>query len=177
MRRKVLIKGLASNWLVIVTCCVLLLLNVIFYYFFVREQEESIARLETQYSKIRKGMVSKKGAQPRGIALAKKDLETFIATVPDESAFPRLVHKVYGIIQRNGLSSSTMAFKPQQVGHLGLTRYATSFKVMGTYGQIKRFLAALLDCPDLFCIDGFVIEKAGGGGKVSMTLSLSLYLK
>ncbi len=177
MRRRALFKAMASNWLVIVTCFVILLLNIVFYYFFVRGQQEDIACLERQYSKVRSGRVMKGEDRLERLSIAKRDLDRFIATVPEESTFPRLVHQVYSIIQKNNLRSSTMAFKPQHVGHLALTRYATSFKVKGTYGQIKQFLAQLLDSKDLFCIDGFVIERSGEGNNISMTLNLSLYLK
>ena len=177
MRRRALLRAIFSNWLVIVTCSVILLLNVIFYYFFVREQQESIGRLEKQYSTVRKGKLRKGQDRFENIIRMKRDLETFLKSVPEESSFPQVVHQVYSMIQENGLSSSTMAFKPQDVGHLSLTRYATSFKVVGTYAQIKRFLAQLLDSKNLFCIDGFVLEKKEAGNKVSMTLNLSLYLK
>ncbi len=177
MRRRALLRAVFSNWLVIVTCSVILLLNVTFYYFFVREQQESIGRLEKQYSIVRKGKLRKGEDRFESIIRMKGDLEAFMKAVPEESSFPQLVHQVYSIIQENGLSSSTMAFKPQEAGHLSLTRYATSFKVVGTYRQVKRFLAQLLDAKNLFCVDGFVLEKKEAGRKVSMTLNLSLYLK
>jgi len=177
MARKALVKAIFSNWLVIVTCSVILIMNILFYYFFVRSQQDNIARLEKQYSLVRKGKVVKGANRLQGLIQARKSLDAFMAAVPEESTFPQLVHQVYGMIQKNGLNSSTMAFKPERAGHLSMTRYATSFKVTGTYSQIKHFLAELLDSKSLFCIDGFVLEKKSEGRKVTMTLNLSLYLK
>ncbi|HDM09038.1 MAG: type 4a pilus biogenesis protein PilO [Deltaproteobacteria bacterium] len=177
MAGKALIKAIFSNWLVIGTCAVLLLLNILFYYFFIRHQEENIARLERQYSLVRKGKVTKGGRRLDTLISRKKEMDTFMAALPQESAFPELVHQVYSMIQRNGLISGRMAFKPEKVGHFSLIRYATSFKVTGRYEQIKHFLADLLDSRSLFCIDGFILEKNGKEKKVSMTLELSLYLK
>ncbi|RLB38305.1 MAG: hypothetical protein DRH12_13110 [Deltaproteobacteria bacterium] len=177
MAGRALLKAVFSNWLVITTCGVILLLNIFFYYFFVRHQEENIARLERQYSLVRKGKTAKDNGQLAVIMSKKRQMEAFIAALPSESAFPELVHQVYGLIQRNGLGSSRMVFKPEKVGHFSLIRYATSFKVKGGYGQIKHFIADLLDSSNLYCIDGFVLEKVASEEKVAMTLKLSLYLR
>lgn len=172
-----LIKAIFSNWLVIGTCCVILLFNILFYYFFVRHQEETISRLERRYTLVRKRKLVKTDPRLKILAKKKMELKKFVAALPQESAFPELVHQIYAMIQKNGLSSTRMAFKPQDAGRLPLVKYATSFTVMGTYGQIKQFLAELLDSKNLFCIDGFVLEKKRKERKVAMTLRLSLYLK
>ena len=177
MRGRVVIKAMFSNWLVIVTCCAILVVNILFYYFFIRHQEETIAHLERQYSLARRASLHKGGGGLESLRQTKRRLDSFIAAVPQEAAFPQLVHQVYGMIQKAGLSSSTMAFKPQQVGRLSMVRYASSFKVTGTYGQIKRFLAELLDSKSLLCIDGFVLQRDKASNRVSMTLKLSLYLR
>lgn len=177
MEGKALVRAIFSNWLVVTTCIVLLLLNVFFYYFFIRHQEENIAKLERRYSLIRKGNVNKVGTRLETLISKKKEIDTVVASLPQESAFPELVHQVYGMIRRNGLRSSRMAFKSEKVGRFSLIRYATSFKVTGGYDQIKHFLADLLDSRSLFCIDGFVLEKDAREKKVSMTLKLSVYLR
>ncbi|MBW1731354.1 MAG: type 4a pilus biogenesis protein PilO [Deltaproteobacteria bacterium] len=176
MGGKAFMRSIFSNWLLVGTCGAILCFNIVLYAFFLRPQEENIARLEQRYSRVRKGQVVKGRDRLERLIREKTELETFLAVLPRKSAFPDVALQVYKMIQKNGLRASRMAFKPQNVGRLSLTKYTTSFKLTGTYGQIKRFLVDLLDSKNLFCIEGLSLERGQKNErKVVMNLKLSLY--
>ena len=159
------------------TCCVILLLNLFFYALIIKKQSKKIDELRYLYAKTRNIGTFDKNDKTAKHILAKDAMQSFRDKLLNKSAFPDHVKELYYIINGQGLSISTMTFKPEPVNNLLLWKYTTSFKVSGQYAKLKGLLAEIQESPSLFCIESLSFKNQSKNEElVDLNLSISTYL-
>ena len=158
------------------TCCVILLLNLFFYALIIKIQSKKIDELRCLYAKTRYiGTFDKNDTTTKHI-LAKDAIQSFRDKLLNKFAFPDHVKELYDAINGQGLSISTMTFKPELVNNLSLWKYTTSFKVSGQYAKLKGLLTEIQELPSLFCIESLSFKNQSKNEElVDLNLSISTY--
>jgi len=160
------------------TCCVIFLLNLFFYASIIKRQSKKIDELRYLYAKTRNiGIFDKKDTATKHI-LARDAIQLFRDKLLNKSTFPDHVKELYDAINGQGLSITTMIFKPELVDNLSLWKYTTSFKVSGQYAKLKGLLAEIQESPSLFCIESLSFKNQSKNEElVDLNLSISTYFK
>jgi len=160
------------------TCCVILLLNLVFYALIIKIQSKKIDELRCLYAKARNiGTFDKNDKTTKDILAQKDAIQLFRDKLHNKSAFPDHVKELYNAINGQGLSISTMTFKPELVNNFSLWKYTTSFNVRGQYAKLKALLAEIQESPSLFCIESLSFKNQSKNEElVDLNLSISTYL-
>jgi len=157
-------------------CCVILLLNLVFYALIIKIQSKKIDELRCLYAKTRNIGTFDKNDKTTKYILAKDAVQSFRDKLHNKFAFPDHVKELYDAINGQGLSISTMTFKPELVNNLSLWKYTTSFKVSGQYAKLKGLLAEIQESPSLFCIESLSFKNQSKNEElVDLNLSISTY--
>ena len=158
------------------TCCVILLLNLFFYSVIIKIQSKKIDELRCLYAKTRNIGAFDKNDKTTKYILAKDAIQSFRNKLHNKSAFPNHVEELYNAINGQGLSISTMTFKPEPVNNLSLWKYTTSFNVSGQYAKLKALLAEIQESPNLFCIERLSFKNQSKNEElVELNLRISTY--
>jgi len=159
------------------TCCVILILNLFFYASIIKRQGKKIDELRYSYTKTRNIGTFDKNDKTTKYILAKDAIQSFRDKLHNNSTFPDHVKELYDAIIGQGLSISTMTFKPELLDNLSLWKYTTSFKVSGQYAKLKGLLAEIQESPSLFCIESLSFKNQSKNKElVDLNLSISTYL-
>ena len=159
-------------------CCVILLLNLFFYALSIKRQSKKIDELRCLYAKTRNIGTFDKNDKTTKYILARDAIQSFRDKLLNKFAFPDHVKELYDAINRQGLSISTMTFKPELLDNLSLWKYTASFKVSGQYAKLKGLLAEIQESPSLFCIESLSFKNQSKKEElVDLNLSISTYFR
>jgi len=161
-----------------VGCSLILLANIIFYFSFVRGKGQEILTLQDTYGKLRAERLLLRKNHSDPLHKLQQGIEEFLSKIPPKQAFPLWVSDLYTHIQKNGLESSKMVYRPERVPLLGLTRYTTSFSVKGEYLKLRQLLADIQNSKQIYCIEGIsFVRQSSRDHYVEMKLELSTYFR
>ncbi len=162
-----------------VLCGLVILSNIGCYLFLVRPKGIEVFRLQDAYGRLRAERLSiLKEGQSEFYQLEEK-ISVFLKQIPPSQAFPLWVSDLYNQIQKNGLVSSRMVYKPKEAAFLGLVQYNTSFSVKGPYAKLRRLLADIQNSRQLYCIEAISLVNHSNVSRenVEMKLELSTYFR
>ncbi len=161
-----------------VICCLVLIMDLGIYLFSVRHKEKEILKLQDTYGKLRAERLALRKRLSAPHHKLQQAIEGFLGKIPPKQAFPLWVSDLYAQIQKNGLVSSRMVYRPQKASLLGLTRYTTSFSVKGPYAKLRQLLADIQNSKQIYCIEGIsFVSHSPRREEVEMKLELSTYFR
>ena len=162
-------------WIVL---CFLAIVNLMIYFIVGGYQKRKINELQDRYRTKRMIKPTKKYPEQLKLIHAKQDIQLFINQLSSRTEFPNTVAELFQIIQRHGLSISTMSYKPELIGFHSLLKFTTSFSVKGKYQPLKGFLADVQRSKTLFCIDSLsIINKSMDEDSIEVKLQISTYFR
>jgi len=105
------------------------------------------------------------------------DLATFYTFFAASRSVPAALQKVDAAVSSSGLAFEAAQYRLSREGGLRLARYEVTLPLRGTYGQVRSFVAALLDEMPQAAIDDVVIKRESADATViEARLRLSIYL-
>lgn len=80
-------------------------------------------------------------------------LQSFYRQVAAYEKFPDFIKQLYQYSENSGLNIQRITYRPQKTDLSTVIRYDLEFSVTGTYLQIKKFLQALENWPQLVVVE------------------------
>lgn len=105
------------------------------------------------------------------------DLAAFYSFFAASRSVPAALQKVDAAVTASGLAFEAAQYRLSREGGLRLARYEVILPLRGTYGQVRSFVAALIDEMPQVAIDDVVIKRESVDATViEARLRLSIYL-
>jgi hypothetical protein len=109
---------------------------------------------------------------------ARGPLSEFYGFFPPLAALPENLARVYAIAEREGLSLAKGEYRLGSSAQAGLTSYQALFPTTGTYVQVRRFVAGVLNEVPNASIDDLRLEKQRAEETVvASQIRLTFYLR
>ncbi|MBN1102833.1 MAG: hypothetical protein JXL84_05390 [Deltaproteobacteria bacterium] len=142
-------------------------------------ERNTLAELHALYDAERKSrMPDRRGASTARSLQTQEDIRRFLDSLPERLTFPETTVEIFQALQRRGLPTISMTYRPESIPLKGLTKYSTSFTVNGPYAALKGFLADIQNSKNLFCIEGITLTNQSKGEElVSLNIRLAFYLR
>ena len=135
----------------------------------VRAQEEA-ARAEATLAGVRGG----RQAAPQSLE-SRRDV--FYRALPAQAEVTQWIERIYGAALAEQLSLAHGEYAQADVADTRLARYRIVLPVRGSYGQIRRFVAASLATVPGLGLDDISLQRASiGEAELEARIQLSLYL-
>lgn len=119
---------------------------------------------------------------PRGAAASQGDagasLGEFRAFFPPQSSLPARLDRIYALAEKEGLDMPRGEYRLVRGSRDPVTAYQAVFPVRGTYEQIRRFVAAVLNEMPFVSLDDLRLEKQRSVDQVvDSQIRMTLYLR
>lgn len=137
----------------------LVLTTVMMHFFIARFQEPKLESLQKEWLEKRQIPSSGTGDKAFSYYQGKKDLEVFNSKIPPKKDFARVVGGIMEIASNNGLSISSIGYKPTLIKERNLLVYTLSFGVSGSYAAIKSFTSDIEQSPYILSIDSVSLAR------------------
>jgi Tfp pilus assembly protein PilO len=132
--------------------------------------QEQAARVETVLAGVRSG----RDAAPQS---AEKRRDTFYGALPAQADVTQWIERIYGAAEAEKLSLARGEYAQADVADTRLARYRIVLPLRGSYGQIRRFIAASQSAVPGLGLDDISIQRQSvGEGEIEANVHLSLYL-
>jgi Tfp pilus assembly protein PilO len=132
--------------------------------------QEQAARVEAVLAGVRSG----RDAAPQS---AEKRRDAFYSALPAQAEVTEWIERIYSAAEAEKLSLARGEYAQADVADTRLARYRIVLPLRGTYGQIRRFIAAAqADVPGLGLDEISVQRQSVGEGEIEANVQLSLYL-
>jgi hypothetical protein len=143
-----------------------------FYFSAVRPAHEEAAALQARRAEVGKRPVRQDA--PATTA----QIERFIDFFPALDSTPDWLRKLYAVAEREQLELLQGSYKLSEDRTLGLAQYRISLPVRGSYPQIRRFIAGVLDGIPALSLEDVVFQREKiGDGAIEAKIGLTLHLK
>jgi hypothetical protein len=144
-----------------------------FYLSTVRPAQDELVALESRRAQLQK----ERPAQAARAAPERAPLEQFVGFFPVLASAPHWLGTVYAVAEREHLELLEGAYRLSDDKVLGLAHYRATLPVRGSYPQIRRFIAGVLDEAPAASLESVVFQRAKVGeaeleAKVAFTLHL-----
>jgi len=116
---------------------------------------------------------------PQGLyKRAGDDLEKVYELIPGREKLSDLVLDISSLAQSAGFEIEHVSYKPEQIDEVDLLGYTLSFKVNGSYRQLKKFIHLLETSSRIIILDSIGLAGSGNsGGRTSLNLTLTTYFQ
>ena len=109
---------------------------------------------------------------------AQEDLSRFRKLLLTKNEFTKQVNHLSDTAKRLDLNLPSVSYKPDSLQQEQLTKVNFSFKVIGRYEAIRRFIHAIETSSDFLIIEDLVLDqRAKGAGPLELQLKLATYLR
>lgn len=145
------------------------------YFLSVRPAQENFAELQRRLERLEQR--GQAGETDPGLGAVSR-MEEFMDFFPDLDSAPRWLKKMYSIAENEGLELLQGSYRLSEDAALMLSRYHVSLPVRGTYPQIRRFIAGVLDEVPFASLETVAFQRENAAnGTVEANLTLTLHLK
>ncbi len=132
--------------------------------------QEQAARVEAVLAGVRSG----RDAAPQS---AEKRRDAFYSALPAQAEVTQWIERIYEAAAAEKLSLARGEYAQADVADTRLTRYRIVLPLRGSYGQIRRFIAASQAAVPGLGLDDISIQRQSvGEGEIEANVHLSLYL-
>lgn len=175
---KIIIEIIKLRRRTFLTILVLFITNVILHFFIAGSQEPQLESLQKEW--LEKRQMPFEGAMDKAFIYSqgKKDLADFNSRIPLKKDFARVIGDILEIASNNGLSISSIGYKPTSVKGRNLLVYNLSFGVSGSYASIKSFISDIERSPDILSIDSISLSRGDlSQDSVQFSLQISSFFR
>jgi Tfp pilus assembly protein PilO len=132
--------------------------------------QQRVARAEAVLARVRSGKeVAPQTARQRG--------ERFYAALPAQADVTQWIERIYGAAAAENLSLAQGEYAQVDVPSTRMARYRIVLPLHGTYGQIRRFIAAAAAAVPGLALEDLSMQRQNvGEAEVEARVQLSLYL-
>ncbi len=156
----------------------LLIANLIMHFFIAGSQEPKLEALQKEWLDKREITLTGPADKAFIYGQGKKDLAIFDSRIPPKKDFARVVGDILEIASNNGLSISSIGYKPSLVKDKGLLVYTLGFGVSGSYAAIKSFMSDIERSPDILSIDSVSLSREDlSRDSVKFSIQLSAFFR
>jgi len=111
------------------------------------------------------------GAKLSGIA---DDLDSFYQIVPPRSGLGSFIGRLYSYAAAAHIDIDQISYSAKPVKETSLLGYQLSFKVTGSYAQVKKFIHQLENSPSLLILDQISLSGSNKAMEENVNLQLQL---
>jgi Tfp pilus assembly protein PilO len=139
--------------------------------------ERDIDALQTEAGNLQQRLRSGQGLG-RPNETSAEQLATFYAYFPQGDAAPALLGKIHAAAARNGIVLRSGEYKFDRQPDQKLARYYVTLPVVGSYSQLRKFIAAVLADVPAASIDEIQMRRESiANTSLEARIRLSLYLR
>jgi len=143
----------------------------------VQERQAGTQRLEQQAAALQARQDSS-SPHPGSAATPEDELRAFVDYFPSVTTLQDWIERIQAAGAAAGVTIERTDYKLASEQAAGLSRYQIMLPVKGTYGEIRAFVAGLLEAvPALALVDIDLKRDAIGASAVEARLTLALFLK
>ena len=155
---------------------VLALLAAAMFFAFILPSGERLKRLESQAAELQ---IRQKSAQanPAAAPPAESGLSAFYQSLPPEQSATALLDRIYRSASKASLqlAHGEYKFTREKAGHVG--GYQVILPVRGSYVQVRRFIAKVLNGVPTAALDGVSFRRETiGGADLEAKIQFTIYL-
>jgi len=148
-----------------------------FYFAAVRPAQEETAALQERRAEIAR-RADRQASAGAAASVSPAQIDRFMGFFPALESTPAWLRTVYAVAEREQLELAQGSYRLSEDRLLGLAQYRISLPVRGSYPQIRRFIAGVLDgIPALSLEDVAFQRERIGEGAVEAKIGLTLYLR
>jgi Tfp pilus assembly protein PilO len=140
--------------------------------------EDEIQSLQTEAGHLQQRMRSGQGLGNKPNETSAEQLASFYAYFPTSDAAPSLLGKIHAAAAANGIVLRSGEYKFDRQPDQKLARYAITLPVVGSYSQLRKFIAAVLADVPAGAIDEIQMHRESiSNTQLEARIRLSLYLR
>ncbi len=163
--------------IVIILSLLLICSTLIFRFTTILNQTEELEKLNFTYLQART-KVEPDSKLHNLVYKAQQDLKFVVESLPAFDKFPYIVRDIVELIQKSGLNSSGLIFKPIKTPKLNIWQYDSQFSVKGSYADIKSFISDFQILSGINTIGKVSLaSKPDIEGEVNLDITISVYCR
>lgn len=156
----------------------LLAAAIVLHFLRVATLEREIATLQAEAGDLQQRLRSGQSLGSRGNESSAEQLATFYSYFPASEGAPALLGKVHAAAAANGIALRSGEYKFERQADQKLARYRITLPVVGSYSQIRRFVAAVLAEVPAASVDEIQMRRENiASTSLEARIRLSLYLR
>jgi len=165
--------------IIIIVCAVVILCNIAVRYYMINEQNKKIITLQGVIAEARSGSYLKAGIPVQPLSTSQDNISSIMNKIPQEFLFTQYAAELRSLIDTNDLYiEKTLVFKSEKIKSSDLLKYNTNIAVTGSYAEIKKFIADVLNLPGVVHFNSVNFTRAKDNiDKVEFKFELSLFFK
>jgi Tfp pilus assembly protein PilO len=140
--------------------------------------EREIQALQTEASNLQQRLRSGQALGSRPNETSAEQLAAFYAYFPASDNAPALLGKIHAAAAANGIVLRSGEYKFDRPADQKLARYSITLPVVGSYGQLRRFIAQVLADVPAAAIDEIQMRRETiASTSLEARIRLSLYMR
>ena len=140
--------------------------------------EREIDALQTEAGNLQQRLRSGQGLGSKPNETSAEQLAAFYAYFPTSDAAPALLGKIHAAAAANGIVLRSGEYKFDRQPDQKLARYSITLPVVGSYSQLRKFIATVLADVPAGAIDEIQMRRESiANTTLEARIRLSLYLK
>lgn len=106
------------------------------------------------------------------------EVEAFKDRLPRRSEYPQILNKVYMLAKEDRMKSASFGAQTREIKQEGdIVQLNFSMPISGSYRDVRKFIYDVESSPLFLNIDNLGLSKAGDADEISLTISLSTYMR
>jgi Tfp pilus assembly protein PilO len=157
---------------------VLLLFALAFHATRVAPHERELAALSTEAGNLQQRLRSGQALASKPNESSAEQLAAFYAYFPPSAAAPELLGKIHAAAGANGIVLRSGEYKFERNADQKLARYQITLPLVGSYGQVRRFVATVLADVPAASVDEIQMKRESiASTTLEVRIRLSMYLR
>lgn len=146
-----------------------------FYFSALQPAQEDLEVLQRRLERAERFQPAASAPRP---ANAASQMEQFMQFFPPLESAPKWLAAVYSVAERERLELLQGTYKLSEDPALALAHYRVALPVRGSYTQIRRFVAGVLDAVPVASLEGIAFQREKvSEGRVEAKVTLALHLQ